>query len=207
VWLLSTLQGHELTCRIFVLIQMGLNMYRNPGHMGHNQSASSGRTSTSIYFAVAACWLIAFSPPSMAKDAQAMEDKATQQWQRVQSLAPGTEVQVRPFDGKTVNGRFVSAEESALTVRLESTEMRIGRSEIRLVRAKRGSARLKGGAIGAAIGAAAGLLIAVALDGALTDGNGVSREAAGVLSALGGGIGFGLGVIPTGYVKIYKARR
>ena len=134
------------------------------------------------------------------------EEQSSAQWKRVQSVAPGAQIQVKRFDKTTLNGRFVSAVDSALTISSDSGETRIARSDIRQVRARRASGRLKGGAIGAAIGAAAGITIAVALGGALTDGDGVSSEAAAALGALGAGIGLGLGLIPPGYVEVYKAR-
>jgi len=56
---------------------------------------------------------------------------------------------------------------------------------------------LKGGAIGAAIGAGSGIAIAVALGGALTDGDGVSSEAA-ALGTIGAALGFNIGLIPQG---------
>jgi hypothetical protein len=153
------------------------------------------------------CLALSTDHIAMAGGSQAPpDDRTTAQWQRVQSLLPGVQLQVRRLDKTTVKGSFVSADDSAITVKAEIGESRIARSDIRQVRAKRGSARLKGGAIGAAIGAAGGIAIAVALGGALTDGDGVSSEAAAALGALGGGIGLAVGLIPTGYTKIYDAR-
>ena len=136
----------------------------------------------------------------------ATDEQSSAQWKRVQSVAPGAQIQVKRFDKTTVKGRFVSAGESALTMSSASGEARIARSDIRQVRARRALGRLKCGAIGAAIGAASGITIAVAVGGALTDGAGVSSEAAAAVGALGAGIGFGLGLIPPGYVEVYKAR-
>jgi hypothetical protein len=84
--------------------------------------------------------------------------------------------------------------------------MSIAQSDIRQVKVKRGPARLRNGAIGAAIGAVSGVLIVVALDGALTDGDGTSEEGAAILGAAGAGIGFALGMFAgPGYSTIYKA--
>ena len=154
---------------------------------------------------IAAAWCILLSAHLTAADVSKAEQKS-EQWQRVESVTPGTQIQVKRFDKTKVKGRFVSAGDSALTVTAEGGELRIARTDIRQVRVRRASGRLKGGAIGAAIGAAGGIVVAIALGGALTDGDGVSSEAAAALGALGAGIGFGIGLIPPGYVEVYKAR-
>jgi hypothetical protein len=115
-------------------------------------------------------------------------------------------VQVRRFDKTTVKGRFSSASDGTLVVTTDGGDVSLDRGDVRQVRVRRASARLRGGALGAVIGAAAGIGIAVALGGALTDGDGVSSEAAAALGTLGGGIGFAAGLIPRGYTTIYKAR-
>jgi hypothetical protein len=161
-----------------------------------------------IYSIAAMCCTLALTSNSLAADrgSQTSTDEQTSaQWQRMQSVAPGAQIQVKRFDKRTVKGRFVSAGHSDLTISSEGVETSLARSEIRQVRVRRASGRFRGGAIGAAIGAASGITIAVALGGALTDGDGVSSEAAAALGALGAGIGLGLGLIPPGYVEVYKA--
>ena len=162
----------------------------------------------SIQFLTTVCWVLALSvhQVAVAGESQTVTDeRKSTHWLRVQSLSPGVQVQVRQSDKTTVKGRFVSAGENTLTIKAKSGELRIERSRIQKIHARRAAARLKGGAIGAAIGATSGIVIAVALGGALTDGDGVSSEAAAALGTLGAGIGFGLGLIPPGYTTIYKS--
>ena len=157
----------------------------------------------------AAYCMLALSAHLVAADREsqtATEGQSSAQWKRVQLVTPGAHIQVKRFDKTTVNGRFVSASDNALTIRAESGEARVARSEIRQVRVKRASGRLKRGAIGAAIGAASGVAIGVAMGGAMTDGDGVSSGGTAAMGALGAGIGLGLGLIPAGYVAIYKVR-
>lgn len=144
--------------------------------------------------------------PAIATGQVSQSDGETGQWERVQSLAPGSRLQVRRIDQPLMEGGFVSADDATLVVRDKSGEVRIPRSAIRRIGVGRASARLKGAAIAGAIGAGAGVLIVVALRGALTDGDGVSEEAAAGLGAIGGAIGFGLGVLTPGYVTIYRVR-
>ena len=150
---------------------------------------------------IAVFWLALDLPAQIATPEQ-----SSAQWQRVQSLAPGAHIQIKRFDKTTVKGRLISTDDKAMTVSAKGSELSIPKTDIRQVRARRASGRIKGGAIGAAIGAASGIAIAIALGGTLTDGDGVSSEAAVALGTLGAGIGFGLGLVPPGYVAIYEAR-
>jgi len=161
------------------------------------------------HFVTALCCLMALNGRLVAGEfnGQGVPDQQISvQWQRVQSLSPGAYVEVSQSDKKKVRGRMVSTAVDALTIATDHGELNILRTDIRQVRLKRDSARLKGASIGAAIGAASGVAIGVALGGALTDGDGVSLEAAAKLGALGAGIGFGIGLIPTGYTTVYKSR-
>ncbi|MGH9631036.1 MAG: hypothetical protein ACRD7E_22235 [Bryobacteraceae bacterium] len=154
-----------------------------------------------IQFVTAVCCYLAVSAQQMAVAGGGQpvtNEKTSVQWLRVQSLSPQVQVQVRRFDTPTVKGHFVSVDESTLTINARSGEVRIARSRIRQVRVRCASMRLKRGAIGAAIGAPSGIAIAVALGGA--------SEAATALGALGARIGFGVGLIPHGYTKLYEAR-
>jgi hypothetical protein len=136
---------------------------------------------------------------------QSSRDDIAAQWRRVQSVPSGEQVEVRRLSGQKVKGTVISTADDGLTIKAETGQLNIPRSEIRQVKVRRRSANLKRGAIGAAIGAASGVVVVVALDGALTDGNGVAEDAAAILGAIGAGIGFLAGVIPSGFITIYKA--
>jgi hypothetical protein len=118
---------------------------------------------------------------------QSVKDDGDARWRQVQSLPPGQVVEVRRLHGKTVRGSVVSIVDNVLTVKAGS-----------------GQVDLRAGAIGAAIGALSGVVIIVALDGALTDGNGTSEEAAAALGAIGAGIGLAIGLPQHRYSTIYK---
>ena len=122
----------------------------------------------------------------------------------MQSLPPGQVVEVRRLHGKTVRGSVVSIVDNVLTVKAGSGQVDIARPDIGRVRVRRARPNLRAGAIGAAIGALSGVVIIVALDGALTDGNGTSEEGAAALGAIGAGIGLAIGLPQHRYSTIYK---
>jgi|SRR6185295_14112505 len=139
--------------------------------------------------------------------AQVPGNDPSAQWRRVQSVASGTEVEIKVEIQKLKNkirGSFVSATDSTLVVSAKAGQLNIARSDIHEVNVKSESARLRKGAIGAAIGVAGGVGIAAGLDGALTDGNGISGGAALLLGAVGGLAGFLLRVRSTAYTRIYR---
>ena len=148
--------------------------------------------------------LTAVLVPAEARGQSSPDDIAAQ-WRRVQSVPSGEQVEVRRLSGQKVKGTVIATSDDGLTIQAEAGQLSIPRSEIRQVKVRRRSANLKRGAIGAAIGAASGVAIIVILDGALTDGDGVAEDAAAILGAVGAGIGFLTGVIPSGFITIYKA--
>ncbi|HYP14335.1 MAG TPA: hypothetical protein VEQ63_10470 [Bryobacteraceae bacterium] len=138
--------------------------------------------------------------------AQRPPDTTSAEWQRVQSIIPGTEVMVRRAGKEWVAGRFMSAAGSELVVSAKGGDVRIDRAGIDRVRARRKSSWLRGGAIWGAVGAGVGVAIVAALGGALTDGDGVSEEGAVLLGAIGGGLGFAIGAFSPSYTTVYKVR-
>src|SRR3712207_210791 len=92
----------------------------------------------------------AIAPSIVAAEEQsraATDETNSVQWQRIQSLSTGTQVEVRQFDKKKIKGRLVSVLESGLTISTEGGESSIARSDIRQVRKKSTSARFRSGAI------------------------------------------------------------
>ena len=77
------------------------------------------------------------------------------------------------------------------------------RSEVREIKLRRGSGRLKNAGIGAAVGAGVGAGLGLAVTGGDLEDLGAAVFA--LLTTVGTVAGFGLGFIPPGYGTIYKA--
>jgi hypothetical protein len=124
------------------------------------------------------------------------------QWSAVQALSVGEFVQLRLLKKGTIRGSIVSATETALTVAAKGGQLTTARSDIQEVKVKRG--QLRKGVMGAAIGAASGVGTIAILDGALTDGNGMSGSYAALMGILGAGIGLMVTSFRPAYTTIYK---
>jgi hypothetical protein len=107
---------------------------------------------------------------------------------------------------KKVRGSVVSATDSGLVISAKSGQVSVAKSDIKEVKVSSESARIKKGAINGAIGAGGGVATAAILDGALTDGNGMSGAAAVFFGVIGGAAGFVIGMLRPGYKTIYKDR-
>jgi hypothetical protein len=125
-------------------------------------------------------------------------------WNRVQSLKPGEKVEVHRITKKKLRGALVSVASDSITVEVQNLPIAIPRSEIRRLKVESESQRSKNAAIGAGIGAGGGIAAAIILDGALTDGNGVSGSAAVLLGGLGSAAGFVIRIMRRAYKTIYE---
>jgi hypothetical protein len=124
-------------------------------------------------------------------DARGQAERAREldaQWSAIQALPAGEAIQVGLIKKGTVRGNIVSSTELTVTVATKGGEVTTARSDIKEVKVKRG--QLTKNLLGAGIGGAAGVTTAAILDGALTDGNGMSGSAAVFLGAVGAGVGF-----------------
>ena len=139
-----------------------------------------------------------------AADARGQAKELDVQWSAVQALPAGEAIQVGLIKKESVRGNIVSSTEMTVTVATKGGEMTTARSDIKEVKVKRG--QLTKNLVGAGIGGAAGVTTAAILDGALTDGNGVSESAAAFLGAVGAGAGFLLSALQPAYKTIYKGR-
>lgn len=134
----------------------------------------------------------------------AKDSGSNKQWSTVQALHPGDFVEVRLQKKETFRGTLVSSTEIALTVDAKSGQTTTARSDIKEVKVKRGRGRSQ--ILGAAIGAASGVATAAILDGALTDGNGMSGSAAVFFGAVGAAVGLAITSFRSDYKTVYKAR-
>jgi hypothetical protein len=127
-------------------------------------------------------------------------------WGSVQLLNEGQKMQVHRFGTDSVTGKFLSATPDAVVVRQRSGNVTVLRTDVREVRARQASRRLRNGAIGAAIGAgAAGGVTALAVRDDFGEGGGLGAGITFVLAMMGAGIGFVIGMLPPGYGPVYKA--
>src|SRR5437870_5681904 len=78
------------------------------------------------------------------------------EWDAVQRIPAGRTVEVTSLDGARATGTFVSATQDAVTVRQTSGDRSITRAEIRKLRVKDSSHRIRNGLIWTAVGAAVG---------------------------------------------------
>src|SRR5262249_45944399 len=105
---------------------------------------------------------------------------------------------------KKLRGALVSVASDSVTVEVQNLPIAIPRSEIRRLKVESESQRSKNAAIGAGIGAGGGIAAAIILDGALTDGNGVSGSTAVLLGGLGSAAGFVIRIMRRAYKTIYE---
>ena len=127
-------------------------------------------------------------------------------WGSVQLLNEGQKIQIQRFTTDPVAGKFLSATPDAVVVRQRSGDMTISRTDVREVKARRASRRLRNGAIGAAIGAgAAAGVTALAVRDDFDGGDGLGAAVTLVLGIMGAGVGFVVGMLSPGYGPVYKA--
>jgi hypothetical protein len=127
-------------------------------------------------------------------------------WSQVALLTPGQRVEVHPFTGKRVRGQFRSSDTETLSIEAKSGQISFKRTDVRVLKVRRGSGRVRNAAIGAAIGGgiAGGITIAV-LHRDLDDSLAVAIIL--VMAASGAAIGFAIGMIPAAYNTIYEVNR
>src|SRR5262245_4786910 len=127
------------------------------------------------------------------------------QWNAVRALSSGELVEVRLLKKGSVKGSIASSTDTGLTVTAERGQMmNVARSDIGEVRVKQ-TRRLRNRLLGVAIGGTSGVVLTAILDGAVTDGNGMSGKYAALLGAIGAGVGWITMLGPT-YRTIYKIR-
>jgi len=95
--------------------------------------------------------------------------------------------------------------DTTLTLASQGSQLlTVTRSEIKEVKVKR-KQRMRNRVFSAAAGGGIGIAIIAILDGALTDGNGMSGKYAALLGGMAAGIGF-LTMLGPRYITIYKIR-
>ena len=115
-------------------------------------------------------------------------------------------MRVDDFNGREYKARLASVTGEVLVLDSPAGQLKLERSDVRQVRARKISGRARNAGIGAAIGGGIGLGIAGVLL-AMTGGSDLTGPILAVFTAVGGAVGFGLGWIPPAYVTLYRARR
>lgn len=125
-------------------------------------------------------------------------------WEEVQQISPGHKTKIEMLKRESIRGTFVSANETALVVRLKSGEQSVARSDIRRVLIAKPSRRLRDGLIYTAIGGGVGLAVGIAIcPHCANEGSPTHFTVPATL--MGAGIG-ALGFLPTPYRTVYKGR-
>jgi hypothetical protein len=127
-------------------------------------------------------------------------------WSQVAALTPGQRIELHPFKGNRVRGEVLSATPDGVSIELQSGQVTFDRRDVRVVKVRRGSSRFRNAAIGALIGGGiAGGVSAAALHRDNDDG--MAAAITLILTMIGAGAGFAVGLIPTAYSDIYEAQR
>ncbi|MFN0101468.1 MAG: hypothetical protein ACKV2U_05190 [Bryobacteraceae bacterium] len=126
-------------------------------------------------------------------------------WEDVRSLAENHKIEIVVRKGEPARGSFVSASETAVTVREKTGERSIARADIRRVRVADPSRRARNGLIAAAIGAGIGFAIGFAVC-PQCESEGAGAKYTGPLTAAGAGLGAAAGLLPAPRRTIYKAK-
>ena len=127
-------------------------------------------------------------------------------WERVGTIAAGTELRVETAAGKR-EGRLVSANDTGITLRRgDAPEETIARADVRRVRARQGSHRMRNTIIGSAIGLGAGAIVYGTLGGLLKNEGAEGVEVLLLLPAAAGAL-IGAALPAKRMVTVYQVPR
>jgi hypothetical protein len=130
-------------------------------------------------------------------------------WDNVKTVTPGGKTQIVLKDKNSYRGKYQTASDEAIVVRLETGDQTFFRQDVLRVSTKGESHRLRNALIGAGVGAGVGLGLGAAADSAcnqncLFSGKSWGKE---VVTPVGAIIGAGVGAaLPTGrWHDVYRA--
>lgn len=126
-------------------------------------------------------------------------------WVDVQKIPPEKKIKVDLRGGKTITGRFVSANDAAIVVRSRSRSQHLSRQDVRTVRVPDPGRRVRNGLIWTGAGGAVGLVIGVAICPGCAN-EGASGKFTVPLSAAGLGLGAAIGFLRPAYRTVYETR-
>jgi hypothetical protein len=126
-------------------------------------------------------------------------------WGSVQLLNIGQNIEVHRFGTERVSGKFLSVTPDAIVVGRGSGNVTVPRTDVREVKTRRASRRLRNGVVGTATGAGVGAgATALALRGDF-DGDGLAAAITVIVAMIGAGVGLGIGLAIPGHWTVYKA--
>jgi hypothetical protein len=125
----------------------------------------------------------------------------------------GQNIEVHRFGAEPVSGKFLSVTPDVIVVGRGSGSVTVLRTDVRQVKARRASRRLRNGVVGAAIGVGVGAAIGVGVGAGGTafavrgdfDGDGLAAALTVIVAMIGAGVGLGVGLTIPGYGTVYKA--
>ena len=141
---------------------------------------------------------------SLLAAAQAGFGQDTSQWSGVQSLRKGDRIGVIQANQKRVEGQFESATDARITLRADQ-EITLEKAEVVRVYRPARHGRVFGAVVGGAIGLAAGAVTDATLGQYMRNETG--GTAPGVITAVGGAAGAGIGAAVTGWYRTVYQRK
>jgi hypothetical protein len=127
-------------------------------------------------------------------------------WDELRGLRSGETVKVMDTAGKEYRGTFRSVSPESITIQTEQGEQAIGRRQVRRVRVRSSSRRIRNLLIGAAVGVAIGATIDQTLGVYFRNESNQTAAARAVTYIAPIGIFGGIGAALPGYRTIYKNR-
>lgn len=136
----------------------------------------------------------------------ALAQSAPDCWDNLRQFPEGQKIEVIDMELRSVNGSFTGFTEEAISLRSDSNDISIKRTQVFRVTSHEASHRGRNTLIGLAIGAAGGAAVG-AIGGSRYHEEGETGVFMLVGIPIGAGIGAGVGaVMPSGHKTIYRAK-
>jgi hypothetical protein len=128
-------------------------------------------------------------------------------WDNLKTVTPGAKIQIVLKDQKSYVGKFQTASDAAIVVRLETGDQTFSRQDVLRVSTKGKSHRLRNALIGFGVGAGVGLGLGAAGDSSCGGNCFFPKLGEEVFTPVGAIIGAGVGAaLPTGrWHEVYRA--
>lgn len=145
--------------------------------------------------------VIALALPLLAQAAGAEAD-----WNRVERLRPGQNIEVVDDKMRTHRGEFGAAGAEELSLQTANGPLVVKREAVMRVTVRENSKRTRNALIGAAVGGGVGLVVGATVDKRFSNEGGAGVGYA-ISAPLGAGLGAALGAASHGFETVYRAER
>lgn len=145
-------------------------------------------------------YLIALALPLLAHAAGVEGD-----WNRVERLQPGQNIEVVDDKMRSYRGEFGAAGADEMSLQTANGPLILKREAVIRVTLRENSKRLRNALIGAAIGGGAGIALGAIVDKRFSN-EGRAGMGYAICAPLGAGLGAGLGAASHGFETIYRAK-